>query len=90
MSKPQELEDYNSFQVLMLNEMENHYPLYGDSWKQMSNGKLFDRLKYKFHEFELTNNPSKLISLSNLCMLLYTKLKNNPPKTQSPEEMIFK
>jgi hypothetical protein len=63
-------------------------PNYGDSWKAMSKGNLFDRLRYKFNEFELTNKASKLISLANLAMLLYIRLKEDEPKTQNPEEIL--
>lgn len=79
---------FKEFQEEMLYAMKEHLPNYGDSWKQMSVGKLNDRLTFKFREWELTNKPSKLISLANLAMLLYIRLKQTPPKSQSPEEML--
>jgi hypothetical protein len=79
---------FKEFQEEMLYAIKGHYPNYGDSWKKMSTGKLFDRLRFKFNEFELTNKPSKLISLANLSMLLYLRLKEQQPNSQSPEEMI--
>ena len=76
----------DGFYEQMKSGIKDHIPLYGDSWKTMSRGKLFDRLKYKFHEFELTLNPAKLISLANMSMLLYIRLKEDPAK--GPMDMI--
>ena len=62
------------FQAEMMFALKQHYPKYGNTWKEMSKGKLFDRLSYKFKEFEMTFDKDKLISLANLAMLLYIRL----------------
>ena len=83
-----DIEEFKEFQEKMIFALKEHFPHYGNSWKMMSRGKLFDRMKYKFNEFELTNKASKLVSLANLAMLLYIRLKEDQPKSQNPEEMI--
>jgi hypothetical protein len=80
--------DFKDFQDKMITALEEHYPRYGDSWKEMSRGKLLDRLKHKFAEFDLTLHEKKLISLANLAMLLYIRMKEKPPASQNPNEMM--
>lgn len=72
--------EYDKFYDLMAKAMEAHKPKYGDSWKEMSRGKLLDRLKHKFAEFDLTYDKDKLISLANLCMLLYLRMDGSETK----------
>ena len=79
---------FKEFQEEMLYALVDHYPRYKNSWKTMSRGKLLDRLKHKFAEFDLTLHEKKLLSLANLAMLLYIRMKENPPKSQDPDEMI--
>jgi len=88
MGELKDLDKFKEFQEEMLFAMKEHSPRYGDSWKVMSKGKLLDRLKHKFAEFDLTLHEKKLISLANLAMLLYLRMKQDPPKSQSPEEML--
>jgi len=76
------------FFSLMENGIKEHTPLYGDSWKQMSRGKLYDRLKHKMSDFDLTYNPKKLVSLANLAMLLYIRIQEEPARSQNPIEMM--
>lgn len=75
--------EFNAFINLMLKKMDDHQTIYGDSWKQMSTGKIFDRLKNKFNEFDLTYNKDKLLSISNLSMLLYIRMKEESEKTKT-------
>lgn len=86
--KGQDAASFNEFHNNMIEALEQHNPRYGNSWKEMSKGKLLDRLKHKFAEFELTLHEKKLISLANLAMLLYIRMKEDPPKSQNPDEMI--
>ena len=79
--------DFTIFQGEMRKSLEEHYDDYGDTWKEMSPGKLYARLKHKLSEFDLTFKKSKLISLANLCMLLYVRMEKLP-KIKSPEEML--
>ena len=71
---PNDLDDFSIFFDKMLDALDEHKPLYGDSWREMSEGKLYDRVRAKFTEFELTYNKDKLISLANLAMLLYIRM----------------
>jgi len=63
-----------------LKEMDKHIKLkeeiYGDSWKRESFEFLESRIDFKWKEFLATKNPSKLISLANLSMLLHLKMEN--------------
>jgi len=79
--------EFAEFQGLMNKALEEHKVHYGDSWKEMSPGKLYSRVKHKLTEFDLTYKSSKLISVANLCMLLYIRMKENP-KSQNPEVML--
>jgi len=63
----------DKFENLMIEQLEKHQPIYGDSWKEMSLGKLYDRLVHKMQEFDLTYNKDKLVSIANLAMLLYIR-----------------
>ena len=69
------MKDMKEFMELMEIEIEKHQAQYGDSWKSMSIGKLFDRLDNKVDEFDLTMNKQKLISVANLAMFLYIRMK---------------
>lgn len=78
--KPADQKQFDEFFNSMIKALEEHTPLYGDSWKEMSVGKLFDRLQFKFKEFDLTYDKKKLISLANLTMLLYIRMKGDEAK----------
>jgi len=80
--------EFTAFQSEMRKALEEHYNDYGDSWKEMSPGKLYTRVKHKLSEFDLTFKKSKLLSAANLCMLLYIRMKDNPPMSQNPEVML--
>ena len=80
-NKFENLEDKKSFDnffVLMKKGIEDNKGAYGDSWKHqdvedMGFDFLSERLAHKLKEFTLTKNPHKLVSLSNLAMLLYVR-----------------
>lgn len=78
-TKPNDIE-FTAFQSEMRDALKKHQEDYGDTWKTMSPGKLYDRLRYKFNEFDLTFKKSKLISLANLCMLLYIRMEKGDNK----------
>ena len=67
-------EGFKEFFGLMENGINEHKPVYGDSWKMADRGYLESRLRHKMAEYELTKSPNKLISIANLAMLLYVKL----------------
>ena len=67
----------DDFIELMKKGIKDHEPIYGNSWKEMSLGDLEARIKQKITEYELTHNPSKLVSVANLSMLLHLRLINN-------------
>lgn len=71
---------FSEFFMLMDLKISEHKPIYGSSWQTMSLGKLNDRLKAKFNEFDLTYNKDKLISIANLAMLLYIRMKDESNK----------
>lgn len=68
-------ERLNHFVKSMEEEINKHSEVYGDSWKTQNLEFLEQRLNVKVNEFRLTKQPRKLISLANLAMLLYTRLK---------------
>lgn len=63
------------FNKEMEKSIDEHQPSYGDSWKTIEIKKLCDRLDAKFFDWYLTKHPKKLISLANLAMLTYIRLK---------------
>ncbi len=69
---------FENFMTLMMKGIDDHMHIYGISWKKEDEELLGDellkiRLDGKLHEYTLTDNPKKLISLANLAMLLYCK-----------------
>jgi len=64
---------FNKFQQLMIDEIEGHNYIYGDSWKRMTDKHMKERIKHKIDEYELTKNPKKLVSIANLAMLQFIK-----------------
>jgi len=71
---------FEDFQKKMLDAIEVKRTVYGDTWKEkivenelLQLDFLEQRIHSKLHEFELTKNPDKLISLANLTMLLYCR-----------------
>lgn len=72
--------DFGEFFMLMDLKIAEHKPIYSDSWKTLSLGKLNDRLKLKINEFDLTYNKDKLISIANLAMLLYIRMRDESNK----------
>ena len=85
MEKEDNINNFDNFYNLMHNKIIEHNRIYGDSWKEMSLGKLHDRLKLKMSEFDLTFNRDKLISVANLAMLLYIRMREeNEKKMQTP------
>ncbi len=66
-------EKFEKFFSLMKHGIEQHKPVYGDSWKVADRQFLENRLRHKMAEYELTRSPNKLISVANLAMLLYAK-----------------
>jgi hypothetical protein len=50
---------------------------YKDSWKHLNLAYLEERITKKLVDYELTKNKHKLISLANLCMLLYVRKNAN-------------
>jgi hypothetical protein len=71
---------FGNFYDAMQTKILDHQNIYKDSWKTMSLGKLNDRLKAKFNEFDLTLNKDKLISIANLAMLLYIRMNDEQNK----------
>jgi len=67
--------DTKEFFRQMENKIKEHQPIYGNSWKVQPIEYLRGRLRHKIDEYELTNNPSKLISVANLAMLIYLRMK---------------
>jgi len=73
MFKEQKFVDFVQKMNLALLEKQN---IYGDTWKTMNVDFLEQRLNAKIVEFKLTKNPEKLISISNLSMMLYVRKQN--------------
>lgn len=70
------VKDTKSFLEEMEKRIKLKEDIYGDSWKKESIGFLERRINHKWEEYLLTKNPNKLISLSNLAMLLHLKIEN--------------
>ena len=68
-------ERLKEFVTQMSNAMEKREKVYGDTWKTMDVRFLEQRMTSKYNEFKLTKNPSKLVSLVNLAMLLNVRMK---------------
>ena len=69
-------EELEKFIGEMRKAIDEHDKIYGDSWKTEKVEFLEQRLNTKVNEFRLTKNPGKLVSLANLSMLLYMRMKN--------------
>jgi len=67
----------NKFLEKMVVAIKDREKVYGDTWKTENITFLDQRLNTKLNEYKLTKNPEKLISLANLAMLLYTRIKKN-------------
>lgn len=80
--KPADKVRFDNFYNDMIKAIEEHTIIYGDSWKEMSVGKLFDRVQFKYKEFDLTYDKKKLISLANLVMLLYIRMNGEEAKNR--------
>jgi hypothetical protein len=64
----------DKFCEVMKKQITEHQPVYGDTWKTMPLSRIYDRLTVKMREFDITYNKDKLISIANLCMLLYIRM----------------
>ena len=68
-----EQEEFKSFFNMMEAGVNTKDKDYGETWRSVGMDYLTSRIKAKFEEWELTQNPRKLISLANLCMLYYIR-----------------
>jgi len=64
---------FNNFIKEMDNALTERNNVYGDSWKHQDISFLENRLLAKVNEYKLTKHHKKLISLSNLAMMLYVR-----------------
>ena len=69
--------DFNDFISKMEEGINENTKFYGDTWKKEDIDFLEHRLQLKYKEFMMTKKPSKLISLSNLAMMLYIRKIND-------------
>jgi hypothetical protein len=66
----------NNFVDKMIDEINEHNNVYGNTWSDHATEFLEQRMTAKHTEFKLTHNPKKLVSLANLIMLLYIRLRD--------------
>lgn len=67
--------EFNEFISLMEDGINENKKYYDDTWKKEDIKFLEHRLTSKIAEYNLTKKPSKLVSLSNLAMMLYIRTK---------------
>ena len=70
-----EEDEFNAFSKLMEEGVAENKKYYDDTWKKEDIKFLEHRLLGKMNEFKLTKKPSKLVSLANLSMMLYIRMK---------------